>query len=186
MFVEVLCAIQEVKRGQLLHVDVCDRDFDFIKLFGPVAGQLLSLRTEAFDFNEDLANILQACGQLKQLSVPNLSLLPLFDGSWPRPLPFLPMVEKLCVCSVQDEDASDLDILASLPNTEDPLTLVKERLPRLQVVQVQEGMHREVLQSLLDDVCIAIIHIESDVCIQRNSYRASPSCSWISDEIDIL
>ena len=36
--------------------------------------------------NEDLANILQACGQLKQLSVPNLSLLPLFDGSWPRPL----------------------------------------------------------------------------------------------------
>ena len=96
------------------------------------------------------------------------------------------MVGKLCVCSVQDEDASDLDILASLPTTEYPLTVVKERLPRLQVVHMQDRMHREVPQSLLDDVCIAIIHIEPDVCIQRNSYRASPSCSWTSDEIDIL
>ena len=119
-------------------------------MFGPVAGQLLSLRTETSDLNRDLANILQACGQLKQLDVPNLSLASLFDGLRPNKLPALPMLEKLRVKDV------DLDILASSLNAENPLTAVKERLPHLQEVHMERRMQRQVPQSLLDEVRLAI------------------------------
>ena len=148
-----------VRRNELLHVDVCNNsffddrleefDYDFIDLFGPVAGQLLSLRTETSDFNMDLANILQACGQLKQLDVPNLSLAPLFDSRRPNNLPALPMVEKLRVKDV------NLDILASLFSVENPFTAVIERLPRLQEVHVERMVHRQVPQSLLDEIRFA-------------------------------
>ena len=155
-----------VRRNELLHVDVCNNsfnddrldefDYDFIDLLGPVAGQLLSLRTETSDFNMDLVDILQACGQLQQLDVPNLSLARLFHAMPPDHLPALPMVEKL---RVRDVDA---DLLTSLLT--DAYGAFRERLPRLQAVYVGRRMQRKVPKSVLDEARLAI-HIQPCVVI---------------------
>ena len=170
-----------VWRNELLHVDVCNNIFwttdSFIDLFEPVAGQLLSLRTESNDFSMDLAHILQACGQLKQLDVENLSLDTLFYYSRPPKLPALPMLEKLRVKDV------DLDRLASLFYDENPFTAVRQRLPRLQEIHVKRriwrGVRTQVPQSLLDEVRLAI-HIRPGKrrCFREllKSTAASESC----------
>ena len=122
------------------------------------------------DFNMDLANILQACGQLKQLDVPKLRTALLFDGLRLLNLPALPMVEKLRV--------KDVDLEQKLA-----WRYVGERLPRLQEVHVDsrmqgQGLHLKLGSLAIHQGCYASF-AEPLITQQCNATEHAESRSWL-------